>query len=71
MYLEGLDCERNYTKAFEYFDNSTNIHHNTTFHVFGRGILSFYGLGVERNETLGCDLINEAAKGSLGNTVFT
>lgn len=71
MYLEGIDCERNYTKAFEYFDNSTQPLHNNTLHVLGRGILQFYGLGVEKNETLGCEYFTEASKTGFGNMVIT
>ena len=71
MYLEGVDCERNYTRAFEYFDNSTNPLHNTTYHVFGRGVVYYYGLGREKNETLGCELIAEAAKLGMPSPVIT
>ena len=71
MYLEGIDCEKNYTKAYQYFDNSTNPFYNTTFHVFGRGIMHFYGLGVKENKTLGCEYITEASSNSIGNAVIT
>ena len=71
MYLEGIDCEKNYTKAYQYFDNSTNPFYNTTFHVFGRGIMHFYGLGVKENKTLGCEYITQASSNSIGNSVIT
>lgn len=43
MYLEGLGVPRDYQKAMYYFDNATNPHFNSSFCVFGRGILHFYG----------------------------
>lgn len=64
MFLEGLGVPRDYRKAMYYFDNATNPLFNSTFCVFGKGILHFYGffhcsglcpgLGVPKNETLGC-----------------
>ena len=43
MYLEGLGVEQDYAKAMYYFDNTTNPLFNSSYHVFGRGILHFYG----------------------------
>lgn len=61
MYLEGIGCERDYAKAWQYFDNNTNPLYNTTYHVFGRGIIHYYGLGVEKNVSRGCDYFSEAS----------
>ena len=64
MYLEGLEVERNYSMARQYFSNLTNPLFNTSYHVFGRGIMAFYGLDEPHNITKGCELI------SLANTLY-
>ena len=43
MYLEGLGVEQNYEKAMYYFDNASNPLFNSSYNVFGKGILHFYG----------------------------
>lgn len=60
MYLEGIDGNRNYTLANHFFSNLTNPLFNTTYHLFGQGLLHFYGLGMEKNISRGCDFIREA-----------
>ena len=49
MYLEGLGVEQDYAKAMYYFDNTTNPLFNSSYHVFGRGILHFYGKSFSHN----------------------
>lgn len=70
MYLEGLGVPRDYAKAWYYFDNSSNPLFNSSYCVFGKGIIYFYGLGVEMNETAGCELIDRAFRMNLLNPVF-
>ena len=80
MFLEGLGVPRDYQKAMYYFDNSTNPLFNSTFCVFGKGILHFYGffhcsglfpgLGVPKNESLGCQYIDQAFHNNLGKAIF-
>lgn len=70
MYLEGIDVDRNYTLAYRYFDNLTNPLFNTSYHVFGRGLVHYYGLGLEPNTTLGCSLIREASSMNMAIPVF-
>lgn len=43
MYLEGLGVPRDYAKAWYYFDNSSNPLFNSSYCVFGKGIIHFYG----------------------------
>lgn len=71
MYLEGLQVPRDYSMAMYYFSNTTNPAFNTSNHLFGRGILYFYGLGVSKNETLGCQLFAEASRLNIGSGVFS
>ena len=80
MFLEGLGVPRDYRKAMYYFDNATNPLFNSTFCVFGKGILHVYGffhcsglcpgLGVPKNETLGCQYIDQAFRHNLGKPIF-
>ena len=80
MFLEGLGVPRDYQKAMYYFDNATNPLFNSIFCVFGKGILHFYGffhcsglcpgLGVPKNETLGCQYIDQAFRHNLGKPIF-
>ena len=71
MYLEGLGVPRDYARAMYYFSNASNPLFNSSNHVFGRGILHFYGLGVPRNESLGCRLFEEASRLTAGKGVFS
>lgn len=71
MYLEGLGVPRDYARAMYYFSNASNPLFNSSNHVFGRGVLHFYGLGVPRNESLGCRLFEEASRLTAGKGVFS
>ena len=48
MYLEGIGGNRNYTLAEHFFSNLTDPAFNTSYHLFGQGLLRFYGLGMEK-----------------------
>lgn len=70
MYLEGIGGNRNYTLAEHFFSNLTDPAFNTSYHLFGQGLLRFYGLGMERNISRGCDFIREASALTVGVPVF-
>ena len=39
MYLEGIGGNRNYTLAEHFFSNLTDPAFNTSYHLFGQGLL--------------------------------
>jgi len=70
-YLNGWGTEKNYTKAFEYFNQSISYNNSENAKSYNSlGYLYYYGLGVEKNIQKAFDYFNKGVSHKDSSAIY-